>query len=175
MGRDLWALCTAMKIQNFNGTSPCTSTMGGDASTCLSAMARLKVSSPVTRATVEAATSSETSFGGEKQLQVQLDAALRESMEIKSNSEKAVSHQNQLLPQHSRSQPCAQHGLCTWPCNRLTQAQHHTQAWVLQHLTAAKTASQCDTTQGFSDQGWGTAESSEHLCHSWLQCVGGYW
>lgn len=65
MGRDLQALCTAGKIQNFNGTSPCMSTMGKDASTCPSAMARLEASSCVTPATAEAATPSET-FCGEK-------------------------------------------------------------------------------------------------------------
>lgn len=65
MGRDLQALCTAVKIQNFDGTSPGTSTVGRATSTRPSAMARLENSSAVTRATAEGATPSET-FSGEK-------------------------------------------------------------------------------------------------------------
>lgn len=41
---------------------------------------------------------------GRKQRQVQLDNALGESMKIKSRYEKAGSHQNRVLLQHSRSQ-----------------------------------------------------------------------
>lgn len=43
-------------------------------------------------------------FWGRKQLQVQLDNALEESMRIKSPHQKGESHQHQVLLQHSRSQ-----------------------------------------------------------------------